>query len=76
MLVLGFTSAFYSIFYICSQHFFYKDINNSGELCRFWNFVNAYVFCLPWIIFVGWFSLVLLKSLILDISPEEEKNIF
>ena len=57
MMALGFTSAFYSVFYNCCQIFLYEKINNSGKMCRFWNFVNAYCFCLPWFIFLGQFPL-------------------
>ena len=47
------TDMIYILFYSSGAIFLAKDLNQNPMMCKYFNFIDASLFCLPWLIFLG-----------------------
>lgn len=53
MMAVGLGDVLFMLFFVASNLFFYPSIHASPVGCKVWNIINAFLFCLPWYIFLG-----------------------
>jgi len=53
MMAVGLGDVLFMFFFIASNLLFYNIIHASPISCKVWNIINAFLFCLPWYIFLG-----------------------